>query len=195
MVALMAFGRPAHAAMVVGAQVHPANFFILPSGTGLTTKANFGTGALFAGFSASNYFDLQAYLSHDNTGSFHGTGTLFGSAGTFDGKFKVLSYGVEMKLAPPAIPIYLKVGLGLCNLTSDVTYTVAGVPAGNPFGNFEAAFEGHAGLGFSFKLSALRIHAGIDAVLVKMKSNASTIAANMSAIVYFRPQVGVSLFL
>ncbi len=193
--ALFTFARPAQGAFVVGAQVHPLNFFILPSGTGLSTNGKFGTGAVFAGVSASTYFDLQAYLSSDNTGTFHGTGTLFGSTGTFDGKFKVLSYGVEMKLAPPAFPLYFKLGAGLCDLTSDVTYTVAGVPAGNPFGTFEASFEGHFGLGFAFKLSAIRIHAGLDSVLVKLKSNAQTTAAGVSAFVYFRPNVGLSLFL
>lgn len=192
---LFSLARPAVAGMTVGAQIHPLNFFILPGGTGLETNSNFGTGAVFAGFSAGGYVDIQAYLSHDNTGTFKGTGTLFGSTGTFDGKFKVLSYGVEIKLAPPAVPIYFKGGIGLCNLKSDITYTVAGAPVANPFGNLEAAFEAHGGLGLNFKLAAVQIYGGLDVVVVKIKQGTTSTAANLSTLVYFRPNVGVALVL
>ncbi len=183
---------PLRAGTIIGAEIHPLNFFILPSGTGLSTNANFGSGAVFAGLSAGGYFDFQAYLSHDNTGTFKGTGALFGQTGSFDGKFKVLSYGIEMKFTAPAFPIYLKAGIGLCDLTSEVTYNVAGVPVADPFSSFEAAFEAHGGLGLSLKLAVVRLHAGIDAVVVKIKESSAPLA-NLSAFVYFRPQVGLSL--
>src|SRR5688572_14334481 len=113
--------QPAFGGFTVGAQIHPSNFFFLPKDTGLTTRANFGLGAVFAGLS-TGIVDVQAYLSHDNTGTFEGSGTLFGSVGTFEGKFKVVSYGAELKVSPPAIPLFFKAGIGFCDLTSDVTY-------------------------------------------------------------------------
>jgi hypothetical protein len=191
----MGIGGAASGKLIVGAEVHPSNFFAIPKGTGLETNANFGVGALFAGFSASDTFDLQAYLSRDNTGSFKGQGTIYGSTGIFDGKFNVLSYGVEIRISPPAIPIYFRGGVGLCDLTSSVTYTVAGVTAADPFGGFEGAFEAHGGLGISFRLAILRIHLGIDAVFVKIKENASSTLANVSGLLYFRPLAGATLVL
>jgi hypothetical protein len=187
--------RPAAAKILVGAEVHPMNFFILPSGTGLETTSNFGLGAVYAGLSASGYLDIQVYLSYDHTGSFQGSGTLFGESGTFDGKFHVFSSGVELKLAPPALPIFMKAGIGLCDLDSDVNFTVAGAPVPNPFANFEAAFEAHFGLGLAFNLSALRLHLGLDAVFIKIKSGSTSALANLSTLIYFRPAAGLSLLL
>lgn len=188
---VLLLSHTAFAELQVGGTVSVLNFFVLPSNTGLSTSTNFGLGSLFAGISLGDVVAVNAFLSHDNTGTISGSGNLYGASGDFTGKFKVFLFGGELWVDPPFFPLYFRTGIGVGSLTSDFSLTSGGVPQGDPFENIKMQFAAHFGTGIKFTISKIKFFGGIDFVYIKVDSSGT--AVNVSGIPFFRTKLGLAV--